>query len=172
MGEVYRARDTKLGRDVAIKILPAEFAHDRDRLARFQREARLLAALNHPNIAHIHELQESDGVQFLVRELVGGMTLADRLKGGPLALDEILKLFAQIADGLDAAHRQGVIHRDLKPANIKINDDWKVSVLDFGLAKAAELQSSSSDIEVTSPWNADGGDTSCEGQVLGTPAYM
>ena len=172
MGEVYRARDTKLGRDVAIKILPAEFAHDRDRLARFQREARLLAALNHPNIAQIHELQESDGVQFLVMELVGGMTLADRLKGGPLALEEILKLFGQIADGLDAAHQQGVIHRDLKPANIKINDDGKVSLLDFGLAKAAELQSSSTDAEVTSPWNADGAGTSCEGQVLGTPAYM
>ncbi len=172
MGEVYRARDTKLGRDVAIKILAAEFAHDRDRLARFQREARLLAALNHPNIAHIHELQESDGVQFLVMELVGGMTLADRLKDGPLALEEILKLFGQIADGLDAAHQQGVIHRDLKPANIKINNDGKVSVLDFGLAKAGKLQSSSSDDEVTSPWNADGAGTSCEGQVLGTPAYM
>lgn len=172
MGEVYRARDTKLGRDVAIKILPQEFAGDRDRLARFQREARLLAALNHPNIAHIHELQESDGVQFLVMELVGGTTLADRLKGGPLALEEILNLFGQIADGLDEAHQQGVIHRDLKPANIKINDEGKASLLDFGLAKAAELQSSFSDAEVTSPWNADGAGTSCEGQVLGTPAYM
>ncbi len=172
MGEVYRARDTKLGREVAIKILPAEFAHDRDRLARFQREARLLAALNHPNIAHIHDLQECDGVQFLVMELVGGMTLADRLKDGPLALEEILKLFSQIAEGLDAAHQQGVIHRDLKPANIKIASDGKVSLLDFGLAKAAEAQSSSSGAEVTSPWNADGAGTSIEGQVLGTPAYM
>ncbi len=172
MGEVYRARDTKLGRDVAIKILPEEFANDRDRLARFQREARLLAALNHPNIAHIHELQESDGVQFLVMELVGGETLADRIKKGPLEFAETYKLFGQIAEGLDAAHQQGVIHRDLKPANIKITDDGKVSVLDFGLAKAADAHSSSSGAEVTSPWNADGAGASIAGQVLGTPAYM
>lgn len=172
MGKVYRARDTKLGREVAIKVLPEEFANNRDRLARFQREARLLAALNHPNVAHIYDLEEADGVRFLVMELVEGETLADRISNGPLPLDEVLKYFGQIAEGLEAAHQQGVIHRDLKPANIKITDDGKVSVLDFGLAKAAEARSSSSGAELTSPWNADGAGTSIEGQVLGTPAYM
>ena len=172
MGEVYRARDTKLGRSVAIKVLPTQFASDRDRLARFQREARLLAALNHPNIAHIYDLLEADGHHYLVMELVEGETLADRISRRPLPLDDVLKYFGQIAEGLEAAHQQGVIHRDLKPANIKITDDGKVSVLDFGLAKAAEAQSSSSGGEVTSPWNADGAGTSIEGQVLGTPAYM
>jgi serine/threonine-protein kinase len=172
MGEVYRARDTKLGRDVAIKILPQEFAHDHDRLARFQREARLLAALNHPNIAHIHELQETDGVQYLVMELVGGQTLADRLKQGPLPVDEALKLFIQIAEGLDAAHLQGVIHRDLKPANIKITDDGKVRLLDFGLAKATDPALSTNRDAATSPWNAHADGKSREGQILGTPAYM
>jgi serine/threonine-protein kinase len=172
MGEVYHARDTKLGRDVAIKILPAEFAHDRDRLARFQREARLLATLNHPNIAHIHDIQESNGVQYLVMELVGGTTLADRLKRGPLGLEEALKLFSQIADGLDGAHQQGVIHRDLKPANIKITDDGKASLLDFGLAKAMEPTSATDHDAVTSPWNERSDGKSREGQILGTPAYM
>jgi serine/threonine-protein kinase len=172
MGEVYRARDTKLGRDVAIKILPEEFANDRDRLARFQREARLLAALNHPNIAHIHELQEADGQHFLVMELVEGETLADRILRGPLPLEDVQKYFGQIAEGLDAAHQQGVIHRDLKPANIKITDDGKVSVLDFGLAKATEMQRAATNDGVTSPWNNDSDGKSREGQILGTPAYM
>jgi eukaryotic-like serine/threonine-protein kinase len=172
MGEVYRARDTKLGRSVAIKILPTPFASDRDRLARFQREARLLAALNHPNIAHLHDLLEADGQHYLVLELVEGQTLADRIQDGALPLAEIYQLFGQIAEGLEAAHQQGVIHRDLKPANIKITDDGKVSVLDFGLAKAAEAQASSSGADVTSPWNANGAATSCDGQLLGTPAYM
>jgi serine/threonine-protein kinase len=152
--------------------LPEEFASDRDRLARFQREARLLAALNHPNIAHIHEMHESDGVQFLVMELVEGETLADRILGGPLPLENVLKYFVQIADGLEAAHQQGVIHRDLKPANIKITDEGKVSVLDFGLAKALEPASAASNDAVTSPWNNDSDGKSIEGQVLGTPAYM
>lgn len=120
MGEVYRARDTKLGRDVAIKVLPEEFAQDKERLDRFEREARLLAQLNHANIATLHGLEEHGGQQFLVMELVEGETLAQRIEGAPLPVDEAVPLFVQIAEGLDAAHEKGIIHRDLKPANIKI----------------------------------------------------
>jgi serine/threonine protein kinase len=136
MGEVYKAKDQKLGRDVAIKVLPEEFAKDADRVARFQREARLLASLNHPNIASIYGLEESDGTHFLVLELIEGDTLADRLKRGAIPVEESLKLALQIAEALEAAHEKGVIHRDLKPANIKVTPDGKVKVLDFGLAKA------------------------------------
>jgi serine/threonine protein kinase len=136
MGEVYRAKDLKLGRDVAIKVLPEEFAKDVDRVARFQREAKLLASLNHPNITAIHGLQESDGTHFLVFELIEGDTLADRLKHGAIPMEESLELALQIAEALEAAHEKGVIHRDLKPANIKVIPDGKVKVLDFGLAKA------------------------------------
>ena len=136
MGEVYRARDTKLGRDVALKIVPELFASDPDRLARFTREAQTLAALNHPNIAHIHGLEESGGVRALVMELVEGEDLAQRLVRGPIPLDEALPIARQIAEALEAAHEQGIIHRDLKPANIKVRDDGTVKVLDFGLAKA------------------------------------
>ena len=136
MGEVYRARDTKLGRDVALKILPEVFASDADRLARFTREAQTLAALNHPNIAHIHGLEESGGVRALVMELVDGEDLAQRLARGPIPVDEALPIARQIAEALEAAHEQGIIHRDLKPANIKVRDDGTVKVLDFGLAKA------------------------------------
>jgi serine/threonine protein kinase len=140
MGEVYQANDQKLGRDVAIKVLPEEFAKDADRVARFQREAKLLASLNHPNIAAIHGLEESDGTNFLVLELVEGETLAERLVGAagrtPEKIDEILKLALQIAEALEAAHEKGIIHRDLKPANIKVTTEGKVKVLDFGLAKA------------------------------------
>ena len=135
MGEVYRARDTKLNRDVALKVLPDAFASDPDRLARFQREAQVLASLNHPNIAAIYGLEESDGIRALVLELVEGPTLADRIKQGPIPLDEALPIAKQIADALEAAHEAGVIHRDLKPANIKVKDDGTVKVLDFGLAK-------------------------------------
>ena len=135
MGEVYRARDTKLRRDVAIKILPASFASDPDRLARFQREAEVLASLNHPNIAHIHGLEESDGLKALVMELVEGPTLADRIATGAIPIDEALPIAKQIAEALEAAHEQGIIHRDLKPANIKVRSDDTVKVLDFGLAK-------------------------------------
>jgi serine/threonine protein kinase len=135
MGEVYRAKDQKLGRDVAIKVLPEEFAKDADRVARFQREAKLLASLNHPNIAAIYGLEESDGTHFLVLELIEGVTLADRIKRGPVPAEESLKLALQIAETLEAAHEKGVIHRDLKPANIKVTPDGKVKVLDFGLAK-------------------------------------
>ena len=136
MGEVYRAKDRKLGRDVAIKVLPEEFARDTDRIARFQREAKLLASLNHPNIAAIYGLESSEQTNFLVLELVEGETLADQIKRGAIPVEESLKLALQIAEALEAAHEKGVIHRDLKPANIKITPEGKVKVLDFGLAKA------------------------------------
>jgi len=147
MGEVYRARDTRLGREVALKVLPDLFAYDPERLARFEREAQVLAALNHPNIAHIHGLEEGvastssagakqPGQRALVLELVEGPTLADRIARGSIPLDETLAIARQIADALEAAHEQGIIHRDLKPANIKVRPDGTVKVLDFGLAKA------------------------------------
>src|SRR5712671_1332386 len=138
MGQVYRARDTKLHRDVALKILPDAVAADPDRLARFQREAQTLASLNHPNIAHIHGLEESDGVRALVMELVEGEDLAQRIARGAIPLDEVLPIAKQIAEALETAHEQGIIHRDLKPANIKVRPDGTVKVLDFGLAKAME----------------------------------
>ena len=136
MGEVYRARDTKLDRDVALKVLPEAFTQDPDRLARFEREAKVLASLNHPNIAAIYGLEEAEGTRALVLELVEGTTLADRIKRGPIPLDEALPIAKQIAEALEAAHEAGVIHRDLKPANIKVREDGTVKVLDFGLAKA------------------------------------
>src|SRR5438105_6481275 len=142
MGEVYRARDTKLNRDVAIKVLLPAVANDPDRLARFSREAQVLASLNHPNIAHIHGLEEADGVTALILELVEGEDLAQRIARGPIPLDEALPIAKQIADALEAAHEQGVIHRDLKPANIKVRPDGTVKVLDFGLAKAMDIGSS------------------------------
>src|SRR5258705_7435753 len=148
MGEVYRARDTKLRREVAIKILPEAFAADPDRIARFQREAELLATLNHPNVACVYGVEESrpsgsgHATLAIVLELVEGETLADRIARGPLELDEALSIARQIADALEAAHDRGVIHRDLKPANIKITPAGKVKVLDFGLAKMAERDTS------------------------------
>ena len=138
MGQVYQATDTKLKRQVALKILPEAFSADPERLARFQREAEVLASLNHPNIAQIHGLEEADGVRALVLELVEGPTLADRIKQGPIPVDEALPIAKQIAEALEAAHEQGVIHRDLKPANVKVKDDGTVKVLDFGLAKALD----------------------------------
>ncbi len=138
MGEVYRARDAKLNRDVALKILPDAFAGDPDRLARFTREAQTLAALNHPNIAHIHGLEESGDTHALVMELVEGEDLSQRIARGAIPVDEALPIATQIAEALEAAHQQGIIHRDLKPANIKVRDDGTVKVLDFGLAKALE----------------------------------
>jgi eukaryotic-like serine/threonine-protein kinase len=140
MGQVWRARDTKLDRDVAIKVLPEAFAHDADRLARFTREAKTLAALNHPNIAHIHGLEESGGITALVMELVEGDDLSQRIKKGAIPIDEALPIAKQIAEALEAAHEQGIIHRDLKPANIKVRIDGTVKVLDFGLAKAMDLR--------------------------------
>ena len=136
MGEVYRATDTNLGRQVAIKVLPEAFAQDADRLARFEREAKTLALLNHTNIAQIYGLERSHGTTALVMELIGGPTLADRIAQGPIPLDEALPIARQIADALEAAHEHGIIHRDLKPANIKVRPDGMVKVLDFGLAKA------------------------------------
>ena len=138
MGEVYRARDTKLKRHVAIKILPSSLAADSDRLARFQREAEVLASLNHPNIAAIYGLEDADGVKALVMELVEGEDLSQRIARGPIPIDEALPIAKQIAEALEAAHEQGIIHRDLKPANIKVRPDGAVKVLDFGLAKALE----------------------------------
>src|SRR5688572_8480601 len=134
MGEVYRARDTRLRRDVAIKVLPAAMAHDPDRIARFAREARLLAALNHPHIAAVHGLEEADGISALVLELVEGETLADRIARGPLAVEEALSIARQLVDGLEAAHERGIVHRDLKPSNIKLRPDGTAKILDFGLA--------------------------------------
>ena len=136
MGEVFRARDTKLNRDVALKVLPDLFADDPDRLARFQREAEVLASLNHPNIAQIYGLEESGDVRALVLELVEGSTLADLIAQGAIPLDEAIAIARQIADALEAAHEAGVIHRDLKPPNVKVREDGTVKVLDFGLAKA------------------------------------
>jgi len=136
MGEVYRARDSNLGRTVAIKVLPAAFAGDAERLARFQREAKVLASLNHPNIAAIHGLEDSSGSYALVMELVEGPTLADRIKQGPIPIDEALKIAKQICEALEYAHERGIVHRDLKPANVKVTADDAVKVLDFGLAKA------------------------------------
>ena len=169
MGEVWRARDTKLGREVAIKTLPEEFARDADRLARFEREAKLLASLNHPNIAAIHGFEEDNGTHFLVLELVEGDTLADRLNRGAIPVEESLKLALQIADALKAAHDKGVIHRDLKPLNIKITDDENVKVLDFGLAKAFagdEAEASVSNSPTLSMAATQ------QGVILGTAAYM
>jgi eukaryotic-like serine/threonine-protein kinase len=159
MGEVYRARDTKLRRDVAIKVLPAEFSRDKDRLSRFEREALLLASLNHPHIAAIHGVEDSRGMLALVLELVEGETLADRIARGPVPCRDALAIARQIAEALEAAHDKGVIHRDLKPANISITPDGAVKVLDFGLAKAA----------------LDGArnvDATQSGIILGTAAYM
>src|SRR5215469_13893632 len=138
MGEVYRARDLKLKREVAIKILPDEFSRDADRVSRFQREAEVLASLNHPNIAAIYDLEEASGSRYLVLELVEGETLADRLKRGPIPLEKALEIAKHICEALEAAHEKGIVHRDLKPANVKSTPDDKVKVLDFGLAKAME----------------------------------
>jgi serine/threonine protein kinase len=169
MGEVWRAKDTKLGREVAIKTLPAEFAQDADRLARFEREAKLLASLNHPNIASIFGFEEDGGTHFLVMELVEGDTLADRVGRGAIPVEESLKLALQIAEALEAAHEKGVIHRDLKPANIKVTDDHKIKVLDFGLAKAF-----AGDEEVVNASNSPTLSMAAtqQGIILGTAAYM
>ena len=138
MGEVYRARDTKLDRDVALKVLPQAFTDDPDRLARFEREAKVLASLNHPNIGHIYGLEEAEGQKALVLELVEGPTLADRIKQGPIPVNEALPIAKQIAEALEAAHEQGVIHRDLKPANIKLKSDGTMKVLNFSLVATSD----------------------------------
>jgi serine/threonine protein kinase/tetratricopeptide (TPR) repeat protein len=171
MGEVYRARDIQLKREVAIKVLPEAFSQDPDRLARFQREAELLATLNHPNIAHIYGFEESDGVRALVLELIEGPTIADRMAQGAVPLDQALPIAKQIAEALEAAHEQGIIHRDLKPANIKLRPDGIVKILDFGLAKAlAPVSLISADI-TASPTITTPAMTRM-GVILGTAAYM
>jgi serine/threonine-protein kinase len=169
MGEVYRARDLKLKREVAIKILPEEFSRDTDRTSRFQREAELLASLNHPNIAAIYDVEEANGSCYLVLELVEGDTLADRLRRGPIPVDEALHIARSICEALEAAHEKGVIHRDLKPANVKITLDGKVKVLDFGLAKALEASPASA-IMSNSPTLSLAATN--VGVILGTAAYM
>ena len=168
MGQVYQATDPKLNRQVALKILPEAFATDPDRLARFQREAQVLASLNHPNIAAIHGLEESEGTRALVLELVEGPTLADRIAQGPVPVDEALPIAKQIAEALEAAHEQGVIHRDLKPANIKVRDDGTVKVLDFGLAKAL-APGTPVDLSDATTVTVSG---TRDGVILGTPVYM
>ncbi len=171
MGEVYRARDTKLERDVALKILPEGFTHDAERLARFEREAQVLASLNHPHIAAIHGLEEFESMRFLVLEFVDGEDLAQRLERGAIPLTEAVEIARQVAEALEEAHEQGVVHRDLKPANIKVDPQGKVKVLDFGLAKALEREAgdSSSNLSQSPTWMASG---TVEGVILGTAAYM
>ena len=171
MGEVYRATDTNLGRQVAIKVLPDAFASDPERLARFDREAKTLAALNHPNIAQIYGLERSNGVTAIVMELVDGPTLADRMARGAIPVDEALSIAKQVTEALEAAHEQGIIHRDLKPANITLRPDGRVKVLDFGLAKAIEgdgrlRESLTNSPTITSPV------MTVRGVLLGTAAYM
>ena len=173
MGEVYRARDTKLNRDVALKVLPDAFTRDPDRLARFKREAQVLASLNHPHIGAIYGFEDSGETHALVLELVEGDTLADRIARGPIPLDEALPIARQIAEALEAAHEQGIIHRDLKPANIKVTPDGMVKVLDFGLAKLAHPDAAAGPADVTaSPTITSPAMMTGVGVLLGTAAYM
>ena len=169
MGEVYRARDTQLGREVAIKVLPEEFTRHRQKLARFEREAELLAALNHPGIATLHGLEKVKGKPFLVMELVEGETLAERIARGPLPVDEALTLSQQIAEAVEATHEKGVIHRDLKPANIKVDPEGHVKVLDFGLAKAFADEVPEGELSASPTLSRD---ATRAGVILGTAAYM
>jgi dipeptidyl aminopeptidase/acylaminoacyl peptidase len=171
MGEVYQAHDTKLDRNVAIKVLPQQFAGDSERLARFQREAKMLAALNHPNIAAIYGLEQSGDIHYLVMELVAGQTLAERIRTGPVPLDEALRIAEQIAEALEAAHgsEKGIIHRDLKPANVKVTPEGRVKVLDFGLAKAFATEQIADDIADSPTLSAL---PTMQGTIMGTAAYM
>jgi serine/threonine protein kinase len=164
MGKVYRARDTKLGRDVAVKVLRDEFSKDAERVRRSEREAKLLASLNHPNIAAIYDLEEPDGIPCLVLEFVEGESLADRLSKGRIPIAESLDISRQIADALDAAHEQGIVHRDLKPANVMITPKGVVKVLDFGIGKLLE--------PTRSPDSTAGSDSITAGRTIGTPSYM
>jgi eukaryotic-like serine/threonine-protein kinase len=171
MGQVWRAHHTALKRDDALKVLPDAFASDPGRLARFQREAQVLASLNHPNIAHVYGLEHANGTQALVMELVEGPTLADRLAGGAMPVEEALTIARQIAEALEAAHEQGIVHRDLKPANVKVRLNGTVKVLDFGLAKAMEpatgaAPANSQLLTITTPAMTQAG------IILGTAAYM
>ena len=168
MGEVYRARDLKLKREVAIKILPDEFGSDSDRVIRFQREAEVLASLIHPNIAGIYDIQESRGTRFLILELVEGETLSDHIARGPIPVDEALAIAVQICEALEAAHEKGIVHRDLKPANVKVTQEGKVKVLDFGLAKVMERTTADTDLS-NSPTLITG---SMAVMIMGTAAYL
>jgi serine/threonine protein kinase len=169
MGEVYRARDTRLGRRVAIKVLPDIFLSNPDRIARFEREAKMLAALNHPRVAALYSLDQVDGRHLLVMELVEGETLDQRLRGGPLPVKEALRIGVQIAEALEAAHGKGVVHRDLKPGNVKITADDEIKVLDFGLAKALDSPSQASTIANSPTLSMMATEA---GLILGTAAYM
>src|SRR5215510_11551054 len=169
MGVVFRARDTKLQREVALKLLPDHFADDPERLARFQREAQVLASLNHPNIAQIHGLEDSTSQTCIVMELVEGETLQERLRRGAIPIDEALPIAKQICEALEAAHEKGIIHRDLKPANIKLTKDGAVKVLDFGLARMREAESSAKNVS-NSPTLMSA--ASMPGMIMGTAAYM
>jgi len=168
MGVVYRARDTKLKREVAIKILPDEFSRDADRVSRFQREAEVLASLNHPNIASIYDLRESEGARYLVLELIDGETLSERIRRGPIPVEEALDIAKELCEALEAAHEKGIIHRDLKPANVSLTPDGKVKVLDFGLAKAFETEAAALNLS-DSPTLVSG---TVPGVIFGTAAYM
>ena len=172
MGEVYRARDTKLGRDVAIKILPAEVAEDADRLGRFRREAQVLASLNHPRIAAIYGLEEVEGRLFLVLELVEGEDLSARLLRGAIPIEEALEIAQQMVEGLEEAHAKGIVHRDLKPANVRRTTDGDIKILDFGLAKAYAAETADGSVSdlSQSPTLAKTGTQ--DGVILGTAAYM
>src|SRR3984885_13189511 len=170
MGEVYRAHDAKLERDIAIKVLPEAFAHDPNRLPRFQREAKMLAALSHPNIATIYGIEQSSGTSYLVMELVSGETLQQRLaREGRLPIEDALGVCRQIAEALEAAHEKGIIHRDLKPANVKVTPEGRVKVLDFGLAKAFGGGETGSDPSNSPTLSMN---PTLQGVILGTAAYM
>ena len=173
MGEVYRARDTRLGRDVAVKVLPEAFARDAERLRRFEQEARAASALNHPNILTTYDIGTHDGTPFIVTELLEGETLRERLRNGPLPVRKTLDIAMQVAHGVAAAHEKGIIHRDLKPANIFLTNDGRAKILDFGLAKLTQQDNASSINETQSPTRTSGGDPQTEaGVVLGTAGYM
>ena len=173
MGEVYRATDTKLNRDVALKILPEQFASDTQRMGRFQREAEVLASLDHPNIGQIYGIEEAGQTKALVLQLIEGPTLAERIAQGPIPVEDVLKIALQMAEGLETAHEKGVIHRDwrnpLKPANIKITPEGQVKILDFGLAKAMEGEIPATDLS-QSPTLTNAATQA--GVILGTAAYM
>ena len=169
MGEVYRATDSKLDREVAIKVLPEAFTSNPERLARFEREAKVLASLNHPNIGSIYGLEEDGATRFLVLELIEGEDLQERLARGAVPVDEALGLALQMAAGLEVAHDQGIIHRDLKPANVKVTPDGQVKILDFGLAKSWGVEPAAVDLSQSPTLTAQ---MSGQGVILGTAAYM
>lgn len=172
MGEVYRARDSRLDREIALKVLPESFIRDPERVGRFEREARTLASLDHPNIGALYDFQEADGMRFLVMQLIDGETLEDRINRGPLSVEEAIPIFVQIALGLEAAHQRGIIHRDLKPANVKLKPDGQVKVLDFGLAKSFGPEGEDSERDSSLTATGAAARLTSEQAILGTPSYM